>query len=99
MAVQITGPGEPGTKQHQWLSPIFHTLTPQHTKIYQRYQIVRTFIDFGAAICFVFGSVLFLYANTGLSAGRLFLAGSLLFAVKPTIDLVRSFHLSKIKQS
>jgi hypothetical protein len=83
-------------KSHYWLSPIFHTLTPQHAKIYQRYQILRIFIDFSAAMCFVFGSILFLYANTGLSAGRLFLIGSVCFAVKPTIDLVRSFHLNKI---
>jgi hypothetical protein len=96
MSEQIPDKGKLDIKSHYWLSPIFHTLTPHHTKIYQRYQILRIFIDFSAAMCFVAGSVLFLYANTGLSAGRLFLIGALLFAVKPTIDLVRAFHLSKI---
>lgn len=83
-------------KPHHWLSPIFHTLTPQHAAIYQRYQTLRVFVDFSAAACFVSGSILFLFSNTGPTAGRLFLVGSLLFAVKPTLDLIRAFHLSRI---
>ena len=96
MSEQEHNKGKLKIKPHHWLSPTLHTLTPQHTKIYQRYQIARVFIDFSAAMCFVGGSVLFLYPNLNLSSGRLFLIGSLLFAVKPTIDLVRSFHLSRI---
>jgi hypothetical protein len=98
MSKQISVSGNTETKSHHWLSPIFHTLTPRHGKIYGRYQVVRIIIDFSAAFCFVAGSVLFLYPNAGRVEGRLFLAGSLLFAVKPTIDLVRAFHLRKLIQ-
>ena len=84
-------------KSHHWLSPFLHTLTPQHAKLYQRYQAVRIIIDFSAAFCFVAGSALFLNPNTSLIAARLFLIGSFLFAVKPSIDLIRAIHLKKLK--
>jgi hypothetical protein len=83
-------------KSHHWLSPIWQTLTPQHSKIYGRYQTARIVVDFGAAFCFVAGSVFFLISGTAFIATALFLAGSLLFSVKPTIDLVRAFHLRRI---
>ena len=96
MSEQIVNRDNEDIKSRYWLSPILHTLTPLHAKISHRYQAVRILIDFGAAFCFVAGSALFLNSNTGIIAGRLFLIGSFLFAVKPTIDLVRAFHLKRI---
>jgi hypothetical protein len=96
MSEQIPAKSNEEIKPYNLLSPILQTLTPQHAKIYRRYQAVRILIDFSAAFCFVAGSVLFLFSNTGIIAGRLFLFGSLFFAVKPTIDLVRAFHLRRI---
>ena len=81
---------------HHWLSPAWYVKTPRHATIYGRYQAFRIIIDFCAAFCFVAGSFLFLSANTGVAAAVLFLIGSLCFAVKPTIDLVRAFHLKRI---
>ena len=98
MAMQKSNTSDMDVQSTHWLSPAFHTLTPRHATISGRYQAVRTFIDFGAAFCFVAGSVLFLYPAAGSFSGRLFLIGSLLFAVKPTIDLVRAFHLRRIKR-
>ena len=95
MAEQVPA-GNIEARTLHWLSPFLHTLTPRHARIYRRYQDFRTLIDFGAASCFVAGSVLFLYPDTGSLSGRLFIIGSVLFAVKPTIDLVRGFHLRKI---
>ncbi len=83
-------------REHHWLSPAWYTKTPRHATIYGRYQAVRILIDFCAAFCFVAGSVLFLYAATGMAAALLFLTGSLCFAVKPTIDLLRAFHLRRL---
>jgi hypothetical protein len=78
------------------LDPTLINLTPRHSAVYRDYQIVRVVVAFCAAACFVTGSVFFLFpGSTTVSAG-LFLAGSILFAVKPTIDLVRSFHLRRI---
>ena len=76
------------------LDPLLNDLTPRHLEIYRRYQVVRTAVDFGAAACFVLGSVFFFHSTTK-AADWLFLIGSILFAVKPTIDVVRSVHLKK----
>jgi hypothetical protein len=96
MSEQVPAGGDKETRMHHWLSPHWYTKSPQHANIYGRYQAVRTAVDFCAAFCFVAGSVLFLYANTGIVAGLLFLVGSLCFAVKPTIDLIRAFHLRRL---
>ncbi len=78
------------------LDPDLHDLSPRHLEVYWRYQVVRTGVDFGAALCFVVGSVLFFWERTTFAATWLFLVGSLLFAVKPTIDMVRAAHLRRL---
>lgn len=78
------------------LDPHLADLTPAHVALFWRYQIVRTLVDFGAVVCFVIGSVLFFFAGTTTAADWLFLVGSILFALKPTIDVVRSAQLRKL---
>jgi hypothetical protein len=78
------------------LHPALNDLTPRHVEIFWRYQVVRTMVDFGAASCFVIGSAFFFFTSTTMAADWLFLIGSLLFALKPTIDMVRSFHLRRL---
>src|SRR3954449_10609194 len=78
------------------LDPMLNDLSPRHLEVYWRYQVVRTGVDFGAALCFVVGSVLFFFEKTTLVASCFFLVGSILFAIKPTIDLVRSVHLRRL---
>lgn len=78
------------------LDPLLNDLSPHHLEIYWRYQVVRTAVDFGAAICFVVGSACFFFTSLTTEADWLFLVGSLLFAVKPTIDMVRSAHLRRL---
>ena len=96
MADQPPAEDRTGGEAHHWLSPVWYTRTTRHANIYGRYQAVRIFIDFCAAFCFVAGSILFLDAAAGVAAAVLFLVGSLCFAVKPTIDLVRAFHLKRL---
>jgi hypothetical protein len=71
-------------------------LSPRHLELYWRYQVVRTLVDFAAAVCFVIGSAFFFFPSTGTAALWLFLIGSILFATKPTIDVVRSAHLRRL---
>jgi hypothetical protein len=78
------------------LDPALKDLSPRHLEIYWRYQVVRTAVDFGAAMCFVIGSVFFFFASTTSAADWLFLFGSILFAIKPTIDMIRSVHLRRL---
>ena len=52
-----------------------------------------TVVDFGAAICFVVGSIMF-FSEAWLIPGTwLFLLGSMLFACKPSIRLWRELRL------
>jgi hypothetical protein len=78
------------------LDPVLNDLTPRHVEIFWRYQVVRTAVDFGAAICFVVGSAFFFFASMTTPADWLFLLGSILFGIKPTIDMVRSLHLRRL---
>jgi YrhK-like protein len=75
------------------LDPHLADLTPAHVALFWRYQVIRTLVDFGAAVCFVLGSAFFFFAGVATEADWLFLVGSILFALKPTIDVVRSAHL------
>ncbi len=81
------------------LDPTLHDLSPRHLELYWRYQIVRTAVDFGAALCFVVGSVLFFFERTATLGTWFFLVGSFLFATKPTIDLTRSLHLRRLPET
>lgn len=78
------------------LDPQLADLSPRHLALFWRYQVVRTLVDFGAAVCFVVGSICFFSSSTAIEADWLFLIGSVLFAVKPTIDVVRSAHLRRL---
>jgi len=78
------------------LNPVLNDLTPRHLAVYWHYQVVRTLVDFGAAVCFVIGSGFFFFTSTTRAADWLFLIGSILFAMKPTIDVVRSAHLNRL---
>ena len=62
-------------------------------RLFAIYEIVYTCVDFGAALMFIIGSVMFFF-EAWMDAGTwLFLVGSILFAVKPTIRLVREVHM------
>ncbi len=63
-------------------------------RLYAAFEIVYTAIDFMAALLFVIGSVMFFYAAWERTGTWLFLIGSLLFAAKPTLRLVRELKLA-----
>jgi hypothetical protein len=64
--------------------------------LYALYEVWYTAIDFGAATCFVIGSVLFFSAASQTVATWFFLIGSILFAAKPTLRLVRELHYLRL---
>jgi len=62
---------------------------------YAVYELIYTAIDFGAAVLFVIGSIMF-FLEAWVGVGTwLFLIGSILFACKPTLRLVREVHLAR----
>lgn len=69
--------------------------TDRWKRRYAAYELAYTLIDFGAALCFVVGSVMFFYEAWQTPGTWLFLVGSILFACKPTLRLVREIHLAE----
>ncbi|MDF2232739.1 YrhK family protein [Albimonas sp. CAU 1670] len=67
--------------------------TAQSRRIFAIYEIVYTCVDFGAALTFIIGSIMFFSDAWQIPGTWMFLVGSILFAVKPTLRLVREVHL------
>jgi len=65
-------------------------------RIYAIYELAYTIVDFAAATCFVIGSILFLWKAYETPAIWLFVIGSVCFALKPTIRMVREFRLLEL---
>lgn len=68
----------------------------QAGRIYARYEILHTLVDFLAAIMFLVGSALFFSSSTQTAATWLFVFGSIAFAVKPTLRLFREIELYRL---
>ncbi|AFO87926.1 YrhK-like protein [Phaeobacter inhibens] len=75
--------------------PLFHpdnrNRSDQHKKIYAYCEIAYTIVDVSAAVLFVVGSVLFFQEATTYVGTWLFLIGSILFGLRPTIKLYREY--------
>lgn len=65
-------------------------------KVYAAYELAHTAADFGAALCFTVGSVLFFWPAYERAAIWLFTLGSVLFMAKPTIKMVREIRMLSI---
>ncbi|MBN9101175.1 MULTISPECIES: YrhK family protein [unclassified Pseudonocardia] len=76
--------------------PCSATASPHHREVYGRYQKIYTAIEFAAAMAFVVGSVLFFYPAQQVPATWFFLGGSILFAARPTVRVLRETHLARI---
>ena len=65
-------------------------------RVYAAYELAHTIADFGAAFCFIIGSVFFVYDSLVRAGTWFFLIGSILFAAKPTLRLMREIKLLKM---
>jgi hypothetical protein len=70
--------------------------TPEHERIYGLYERLYTGVDMAAAWCFVIGSAMFFYEAWVTPGIWLFLIGSLFFAARPTIRLMREYRLAAL---
>jgi len=77
-------------------NPDNHTRSNEHKKIYAYCELAYTFVDFSAAALFVIGSILFFSEVTTYLGTWLFLVGSVLFGLRPTIKLYREFSYLRI---
>lgn len=67
-----------------------------HYEVVRRYELWRTVIEFFAAALFVVGSVFFFYEALIYAGTWLFLLGSILFGVRPTIRLLLELRLARL---
>lgn len=70
--------------------------TDETHRVYAAYELAHTLADFGAAFCFIIGSVFFFYESLMRAGTWLFLIGSILFAAKPTLRLAREIKLLRM---
>ncbi|MDX1648609.1 MAG: YrhK family protein [Myxococcota bacterium] len=61
----------------------------RHRDLYAAFEIAHTAVDFTAALFFVIGSCLFLDASWRHVGTWLFIVGSVLFAVRPSLRFAR----------
>jgi hypothetical protein len=64
--------------------------------LYARFELLYTAVDFSAAGCFILGSILFFNEETRTPGTWLFLVGSIFFAAKPTIRMIREIKLYRM---
>lgn len=72
--------------------------SPAARRLYARFEIAHTFVDFSAAACFLTGSVMFFFESWLYPATWLFTIGSVLFAAKLTLKLWREIKLYRMEK-
>ncbi|SKA30754.1 YrhK family protein [Consotaella salsifontis] len=68
------------------------TKSSETKDIYAAYEIAYTIVDFAAAMAFLVGSILFFKDSTQTAGTWLFVIGSILFGLKPTLRIARELH-------
>ena len=87
---------ETGGEALTFFNPDNRTRSDRHRRIYAIYEVIYTLVDFLAALLFLVGSVMFFYASLENPAIWCFVIGSLFFMMKPSIRVIREFHLLAI---
>ena len=72
--------------------PENRTKSLRNRRLYAAYELAYTLVDFSAAMLFLVGSVLFFYKSLETPAIWCFVIGSVCFALKPTLRIVRELH-------
>lgn len=74
-------------------------LSETRKRSFRKHEIAYTLVDFGAALTFVVGSILFLYPDLTETGTWLFLVGSILFGIKPTIRLSQELSDLRLQET
>lgn len=70
--------------------------SPAHARVYATIEVIYTIVDFTAAGLFIIGSILFFSPSAMTPALWCFLVGSICFALKPTLRLVRQLRYLRL---
>lgn len=77
--------------------PDNHTKSESHKRLYAICELAYTLVDFSAAVLFVIGSLLFFDESTTYFGTWLFVVGSVLFGLRPTIKLYREIGYIRLR--
>lgn len=70
--------------------------SPAHARLYATIEIIYTVVDFSAAGLFIVGSIMFFSPSAMTPALWCFLVGSICFALKPTLRMIRQLRYLKL---
>ncbi|WP_313816458.1 YrhK family protein [Citricoccus sp.] len=82
----------------QLFDPRNRETTGEMARVYAIFEVLHTIADFLAAGLFVIGSILFFSESAQTAGTWCFLAGSIFFALKPTIRLTREVRLASLRR-
>lgn len=68
----------------------------EHQRLYASFEIAYTVVDFSAAALFIVGSLMFFSDALMIPGTWCFLVGSVCFALKPTLRLVREVRMARL---
>ncbi|WP_417219481.1 YrhK family protein [Arthrobacter sp.] len=68
----------------------------EHQRLYAGFEIAYTVVDFSAAALFIVGSIMFFSESLMIPGTWCFLVGSVCFALKPTLRLVRELQMARL---
>lgn len=68
----------------------------RHQLINRYYEMTITVIEFLAGLLFLVGSIFFFFDRLVFAGTWMFVVGSFFFMVRPTIRLIREFHLANL---
>lgn len=75
-----------------FFSPLAGLRSPAHARVHAAYEVALTIASVAAALLFIVGSIMF-FSEAWLIPGTwCFLIGSVLFAIAPSLKLVREVH-------
>lgn len=81
---------------HHLFDPRASQRSSAHEQLYAAIELTYTVVDFAAAGLFIIGSILFFSPEAKAPALWCFLIGSICFALKPTLRLIRQFRYLKL---
>lgn len=68
----------------------------EHQRVYAGLELFYTAVDFAAAFLFIIGSIMFFSESWTHTGTWLFLTGSIFFAMKPALRVIRELKLAAI---
>ena len=70
--------------------------TDRHEMINKYYELTITVVEFLAALLFLIGSIFFFYDKLMHAGTWMFVLGSVFFIIRPSVRLIREFHLASL---